>query len=58
MNNMNIAILERCAKELNKLKIPNLFNVSEHDLTEIRKIKHEVVTLISQIVKEEKKNDD
>lgn len=58
MNSVNIAILERCAKELNKLKVPNLFNISEHDLTEIRKTKHEVATLISQIIKEEIKNDD
>ena len=54
MNNINIAILERCANELNKLKVPNLLNVSEHDLTEIRKTKHNVATLISQIVREEK----
>lgn len=54
MTDINIAILERCVKELNELKIPNLLNISEHDLTEIRKTKHEVATLISQIVKEEK----
>lgn len=57
MNNMNIAILKQCANELNKLKVPNLLNISEHDLTEIRKTKHEVATLISLIIKEEKNND-
>lgn len=58
MNNINIAILERCANELNKLKVPNLLNINEYDLAEIRKTKYNVATLISQIIKEEIKNDD
>lgn len=49
----NLVILKRCADELNKMKVPNLFNITDTKLDEIRQTKHNIATLIYQIIKEE-----
>ena len=50
----NLVILQRCANELNKMDVPNWFHITDKKLDEIRQTKHNIATLIYQIIKEER----
>lgn len=54
MKETNLAILERCAKELEELKVSNWGNSSDKELDRIRNIKKNVATLLNLIVIEER----
>ena len=54
MQVINLIILERCVKALRELKVSNWGHSSDIELDRIRNTKENVVTLLTQIILEER----